>query len=191
MPSSATLRAVAMAALFGFHAASGAAPLYAVIDLGTLGGGSSQALGLNNAGQISGIAALTNNAGANAFLYSGGVMTDLGTLGGDSDFLVALNAAGQGVGMSFLPGAAFPVGLFWDGGALRDLNALIDPASGWTIRGATDINDAGWIVGYGNDGGIDTRALLLVPLAAIPEPDLLTLIGAGAWLLGRRRRETT
>ncbi|HMZ12246.1 MAG TPA: hypothetical protein PKW88_16135, partial [Plasticicumulans sp.] len=61
MPSSATLRAVTMAALFGFHAASGAAPLYAVIDLGTLGGGSSQALGLNNAGQISGIAALTNN----------------------------------------------------------------------------------------------------------------------------------
>ncbi|HNB89648.1 MAG TPA: HAF repeat/PEP-CTERM domain-containing protein, partial [Plasticicumulans sp.] len=160
-------------------------------DLGTLGGTTSTAAAINAGGLIAGYGQITGDTGTHPFLYSGGVMTDLGTLGGDSDFLVALNAAGQGVGMSFLPGAAFPVGLFWDGGALRDLNALIDPASGWTIRGATDINDAGWIVGYGNDGGIDTRALLLVPLAAIPEPDLLTLIGAGAWLLGRRRRETT
>ncbi len=93
MPSSATLRRRAGRAVR--IPRGGAAPLYAVIDLGTLGGGSSQALGLNNAGQISGIAALTNNAGANAFLYSGGVMTDLGTLGGATSNGQDINAAGQ------------------------------------------------------------------------------------------------
>ena len=111
-----------------------------------------------------------------------------GTLGGELDYAVAINAAGLAVGMSYLSGAAFPVGLLWDGGALRDLNTLIDPASGWTVRGATDINDAGWIVGYGTQDGINTRALLLQQLAAVPEPGTLALIGIGVWLTGRHRR---
>ena len=50
-------------------------------DLGTLGGGTSAAYGINAAGQVVGESA-TSGPGTHAFLYSGGTMTDLGTLGG-------------------------------------------------------------------------------------------------------------
>jgi probable HAF family extracellular repeat protein len=39
--------------------------------------------------------------------------------------------------------------MFADGMGLVDLNTLIDPATGWSLRAACDINDRGQIVGYG------------------------------------------
>ena len=51
----------------------------ALVDLGTLGGGDGQALGINDAGQITGQS--FNGAAEHAFLYSNGVMTDLNPFG--------------------------------------------------------------------------------------------------------------
>jgi hypothetical protein len=68
-----------------------------------------------------------------------------------------------------------------------DLNGLIDPASGWTLAAARDINDSGWIVGTGTLNG-QARAFLLTP---VPEPSSLALLGAaagGAMSSARRRR---
>ncbi len=58
-------------------------PRYNVTDLGTLGGTSSDAYGINYAGRAAGAASLPNG-NTHAFL-SGipGTMYDLGTLGGD------------------------------------------------------------------------------------------------------------
>ena len=71
-------------------------------DLGTLGGSTSYAFGINNAGQVTGYATTAGDAAAHAFLYSGGKMIDLGSLGGTSEGL-ALNNAGQVVGEAYLP----------------------------------------------------------------------------------------
>jgi probable HAF family extracellular repeat protein len=53
----------------------------AIIDLGTLGGTSSRALGINALGQVVGWSELASGA-VHGFVYSDGQMTDVGTLGG-------------------------------------------------------------------------------------------------------------
>jgi probable HAF family extracellular repeat protein len=48
------------------------------------------------------------------------------------------------------------------GGSLQNLNQLLPAGSGWELLEATDINDAGQIVGYGRFQG-RIRAFLLTP----------------------------
>lgn len=69
-------------------------PHYTVSDLGTMGGTSSNAFGLNNAGAVAGGA---NVAGEyqHPFLWRNGHMTDLGTLGGPNAVATNPNGADQ------------------------------------------------------------------------------------------------
>jgi probable HAF family extracellular repeat protein len=141
-------------------------------DLGTLGGSSSYACGINNCGQVVGVAETTNGAW-HFFLYSGGVMTDLG-FGGSPIGLSAnimptgINNNGQIVGCS--GGRAF----VYSGGEMFDLNTRIPstlyPWDGplW-LAAATAINDNGQIVGYDDNGyfGYQADAFLLNPLPVI------------------------
>jgi len=54
--------------------------------------------------------------------------------------------------------------LFTDAGGLQDLNTLIDPSLGWVLMSATDINDAGQIVGHAfNNFTGQTHAVRLQP----------------------------
>jgi probable HAF family extracellular repeat protein len=56
---------------------------YTISDLGTLGGKTSLATGVNNRGEVIGSADLPGNTGSfHAFIYKLGKMEDLGTLGG-------------------------------------------------------------------------------------------------------------
>lgn len=65
---------------------------YAVITLGTLGGGFSSGNGLNSGGSVAGASLLPGDTTEHAFLWRQGVMTDLGTLGGpNSDAVEAPN----------------------------------------------------------------------------------------------------
>ena len=74
----ATIAVILFTAL-GTEAPRGAAPPYTVIDLGTFGTvQSAQALDVNDAGQVVGV------AGNRAFLWQNGTKTDLGTLGSGS-----------------------------------------------------------------------------------------------------------
>lgn len=78
---------------------------YTVTGLGTLGGSSSFALAVNDAGQVTGnaqTAAGNPNPRLNAFLWQDGVMTNLGVLPGSNNFSrgYAINNGGVVVGES-------------------------------------------------------------------------------------------
>lgn len=77
-----------------------AAQGYSITDLGTLGGTSSEAAGLNNLGEVVG-ASTTATGVSHAFLYRNGLMFDLGTLPGGSDsHATAINDRGDIIGYS-------------------------------------------------------------------------------------------
>ena len=94
--------AVAVSALLA--SSSTAAPptgSYLVTDLGTLGGTTSSAYGINNNGAIVGTAAVAGDAASHAFLYDSQGMHDLGTLpGGTNSAAYAINRYGQVTGQA-------------------------------------------------------------------------------------------
>ena len=77
-----------------------AAQGYSITDLGTLGGTSSEAAGLNNLGEVVGTSTTATGV-SHAFLYRNGLMFDLGTLPGGSDsHATAINDRGDIIGYS-------------------------------------------------------------------------------------------
>src|SRR5262249_7355676 len=130
--------------------------LYAVTDLGTF-----SASDLNNAGQVVGQAATTDGFN-HAFLWDNGTMIDLGTLGGTNSAANGINDLGQVVGVATLPADAGmdaflitpPGGVWFQDSALDGRNDfMIDlgTLSTDSISVATAINNAGQVVGWGQD----------------------------------------
>jgi probable HAF family extracellular repeat protein len=126
----------------------------AISDLGTLGGTTGAARGINDSGVIVGDSRTADSTDAqtviHACLWQGGVITDLGTLGGTISKAKAINSHGQVVGYSTTADGA-DHGVVWEGGVIYDLNALLPANSGWVISGleTNAINDNGQIVGQG------------------------------------------
>ena len=89
-----------------------------------------------------------------------------------------INDAGQVVGQVCTLCADIDSRPFlYSGGVTYDLNNLIPPGSGWVLQGATAINNAGSIVGYGLHNG-QTHAFLLQTQLP-PTPPLTSTIGSG------------
>jgi probable HAF family extracellular repeat protein len=121
-----------------------------VTDLGTLGGSSSVANGINSNGQIVGWSNIPSdtNPPTHATLWNSGVLTDLGTLGGENSFAMAINDAGVVVGEADLPGlnvANNTIGhaVMWKNGLAKDLGVL---GTG-TQSSAYAVNSSGDAVG--------------------------------------------
>ena len=91
----------------------------------------------------------------------------------------AINDSGHIVGSS---GSGWDIPFVWKDGVMTDLNTLIDPASGWTLKNATGINNNGWIIGNGIAPGGYEHAFLLTP-----EPATLFLLSLGGLVLRRKR----
>lgn len=166
-------------------------------DLGTLGGSYSNGMAINDLGDITGWA--HNSSGYyNAFVYSAGSMIDLGTLGGTSSIGYAINDLGQVTGWAYSSDKDERAFLYTNG-SMIDLNTVLSPDSGWTLLGATGINNAGQITGFGVYDGLSQAYLLTPndpPAAAAPLPSssravlpLLALVGG--WTILRRRRPAT
>jgi probable HAF family extracellular repeat protein len=117
---------------------------YQVTDLGTLGGSASQALGLNDRGQVVGLSSVPGDAEFHMFLWRRGKMIDLGTLGGPNSVGWSINNSGEVVGVAELPQTqearvlcqdGFVSGInvcraaMWDGKALKDLGTFGGPDS--------------------------------------------------------------
>jgi probable HAF family extracellular repeat protein len=127
-----------------------------------------QPVAINNNGQIAG----WDWPNVVRWTASDGAELVLGRLPGTQfGYPFAINVAGVVVGycsvgnvVSSSPGLgdnSYIATLFAQG-QIYDLNTLIPPGSGWTLREATGINDAGQIVGTGLHNG-QLRAFLLTP----------------------------
>ncbi len=114
--------------------------LYTVTDLGTFGGDTSSALGINDSGTVVGQADLIPGfATSHPFVYSGGVLTDIGTFGGNNGSASAINNTGQVAGYADLAdGSQHP--FYWTAaGGKFDLGPII---SGSDLTVGFGINNA-------------------------------------------------
>lgn len=105
-------------------------------DLGTLGGQTSEAFGVNNSGMVVGFSQ-TASFDNHAFVFENGAMRDIGTLGGDGSIAFDVNDRGMVVGGSQDPsGQSFA--FIWDaaGGMRKLLNV---PSSAVAINSRGDI----------------------------------------------------
>ena len=136
---------------------SPAAPHYAVVDLGTLGGTFSLAYAINDRGQVDGFSTIPGDGAIHSFLFENRMMNDLGTLGGpNSQSFAGLNNVPQVPGSSDTStsdpnGEDFCgfgtnlicLGFVWQNGVMTPL-----PAPGGNNSQAAGINNQGAVVGY-------------------------------------------
>lgn len=124
-------------------------------DLGTLGGASSIAKGINDAGEIVGMAGDAHGA-PTPFAYS----TSMQALPAPTySAAIAVNIKGQVIGS----GEGI-YGYLVDNGTVTRLDTIpAVSARGWRHLEPTGINDRGWIVGTATTPTGDLRAFLLVP----------------------------
>jgi probable HAF family extracellular repeat protein len=123
-------------------------------DLGTLGGSSSFARGLNNLGVVVGDAS-TSSEETHAFVFKpgSGSLTDLGTLGGGFSSASDINNLGLAVGVSKDdPNAVCNRAVVWDTCHGNHVTVLpdLDPSAPFGCSAPSAINDAGQIVGTSN-----------------------------------------
>jgi len=130
---------------------------YSIVDLGLLpGGGFSEALNVNDRGQIVGWGS-TSTGESHAVLWQDGKAIDLGTLGGTSSRAWGINNSGQIVGESDTAtgdGHAF----LWEDGQMFDL------AEAGPFNRAFAINDRSVVAGHFQSDGVLWRRGMLFDL---------------------------
>lgn len=134
-------------------------------DLGLVLGFPSQAMAINDLGQVVG-----SRTPGGAYLYGNGTVTNLPSLRGNGSSPSNINNMGQIVGASWTEDGnhAFVI----TQGQIVDLNDAIVASSPdkpfVTLDGAADINNSGWIVADGVDSRTGVRgAYLLRPVAGL------------------------
>ncbi|HKH93543.1 MAG TPA: PKD domain-containing protein [Gemmatimonadaceae bacterium] len=143
-------------ASFGRHAVRWSAG-GAITDLGTLGGSNSEAVDINNAGQIIGMSQIAGDAATHAFLWSSASgMIDLNiSTGAAITEVVEINGAGQIVGTYTNPGGQSHAFRYTTGSGLLDLGTL-----GGTHSAPTGLNEKGDVAGRSTLADGSTHAFL-------------------------------
>jgi probable HAF family extracellular repeat protein len=119
-------------------------------DLGSLGGGNSFALGINDSGEVVGFSYLSDNNNFHTFTWTAaGGMVDLGSLpGGESNRGNAINSSGAIVGNG-IKADRHQVPFYWtpSGGFVT-----LEETDGQVYNDAVGINDDGYITGGRTNG---------------------------------------
>ena len=115
-----------------------ATPTYEIVDIGSLGGGSSIGRAINNLGQIAGSSGVAWPDPWHAFLWTAGTMVDVSPPGGFAE-AYGINDAGTVVGDAG-PGAVY--GFMWSEGQTTNLGTL-----GGYVTWARAINNQGRVTG--------------------------------------------
>ena len=125
-------------------------------DIGDIGGGArtnTEAFSINNADQVTGYSTAADGT-IHAILYGGGVLTDLGTFAPYYTYGISINNSGQIVGNieTYVGG---DIGVFlYSNGVMQNLVDISDSSiDQWTGMTASQINDKGYIIGNGDQGG--------------------------------------
>jgi probable HAF family extracellular repeat protein len=127
-----------------------------MIDLGTLGGRDSKAMDVNRAGQVVGLASLTDKS-THGFLYRSGAMLDLGSLpGGAFSAAYAINNKALIVGAAETPSHLVHAVIWSNDRHIADLGTL----PGGLRSRALAVNDKAEAVGYSEADGAETHAFL-------------------------------
>src|SRR5262245_37357887 len=171
--------------------ASAATNTYTITDLGSLGGGVTDATAINASGQVTGFSYLSKQGASpcpnpfsgphcspfHAFLWTNGKMTDLGTLsGGLISAGAAINASGQVVGTA-TDRSENGVAALWTGRKITPLPGLDGTAVG--------INDSGQIVGgAGGAFVVSGSTQTFLPPPANPESCSAVAINNNGQVLG-------
>lgn len=130
--------------------------IYTVTDLGTLGGATSTACGINDLSQVVGKSTIATGQ-LHAFLWQNGIIIDLGTLPGLSfSEARAVNNRGQAVGDSSAAGGPPFHAVLFENGEVIPLGTL----PGGFASFAIGINDRGQIVGASRTAIRDVHAFL-------------------------------
>jgi len=144
-----------------------------VRDIGTLGGSDTVALGLNNAGQLTG-GSITATGNEHAFVWSaGGGMLDLGVLPFTGNSRAqAINGKGVVTGFSEGVPSTPPLAFRWRlGDGMTALGALAPGIDGASAGAA--LNDGGLIAGAANTASLDTHAFAWTPSRGLVDIDTL------------------
>jgi probable HAF family extracellular repeat protein len=140
-------------------------------DLGTLGGDTSQAIWINDTGEIAGVADLPTPRLHHAVVWRHEQIRDLGTVAGDAcSSATVINSRDQVIGTSSDCVNALHAFVWEAGSPMHDLNTLIAPGSGLELTRAIDINDRGEILAQSrpvgtppNDDEDVGHVVLLIP----------------------------
>ena len=136
-----------------------AAPMYDVVDLGTLGGNFSEAYAVNDRGQVVGVANPSpERRRGHAFLWQNGRMVDLGVLPKyRRSAAVGINNGGQVIAASYNR-YDFHHAFVWEGEARRPLGPTLP---GYRYVRALGMNDYGEVVGNAQTGTRDRGGALV------------------------------
>lgn len=132
----------------------------AMVNLGTLGGGNSQAQGVNASDWICGYSD-TSAGVTRGFLWRDSAMVELASLGGTSSTGYDINSAGHVVGCSDASDGSSRATL-WRSGTAIDLGT-----GGGVSSTARAISDKGWICGYSQSDTGAGQAVLWKPLPVL------------------------
>lgn len=124
-------------------------------------------LGINNAGQICGTATSLSGLARAWMRHTDGIGWQVLLPNAALSTAWKINDFGQVVGDTNTGGGSQLAAVYTDGVGMQDLNSLIDPATGWQLMAAHDVDERGFITGYGRDKTGMLRGYRLEPKYAV------------------------